>query len=1591
MVTKKSNSRMFSVLFIVAMLVGVVAFPYSARAASLTVTKIADTNDGVCDSDCSLREAIAVASTGDTISFDLSLWGGTIYLASSLLIDKSLTIDGFSLPSHIQISGDTDNNGTGDVSVFQISGPSIVELNGLDIIKGKAGFANGGGISNLGTLNLMNSTISNNSSFLGGGIFNSGNLTISNSNVSGNSAFTGGGGVLNDNGGTITVVNSTISNNSAPNGGGIFNLSTTGTVNISNSTLSGNSVSDNGGGLSNWGTLTATNITLLGNSAAKYGGGIFNLGTSTITNSTISESSALISGGGIYNANTLNYTNTIVANSTSGGDCFNDNLGMINTNTHNLVENNSASPNQCGVPSLISDPKLGVLSDNGGFTQTMALGAGSPAIDAGNDANCPATDQRGMTRPQGSHCDIGAYEYRHLIYFVKSNAGGANNGTSWTNAYTDLQSALSASLFGDEIWVAAGTYKPTTDTDRTVSFVLKNGVAVYGGFAGTETLRTQRNSAANVTTLSGEIGAAGIADNSYHVVEGSDIDNTSVLDGFSITAGNGKDVPFQDPWGGGMRVFLGSPTLSNLIFTSNTAYAGGGIVLDNSNSILTNVTFNGNSTSFGGGGGMLVVAGTPTLRNVTFNGNLAESGGGMATSNASPFLENVTFNGNIVSGYGGGMYNGLSDSILKNVTFSGNTAAISGGAMYNDESNPIITNSILWGNTGGEITNILGGSPVVTYSIVQGGYTGTGNLNADPLLGLLANNGGYTQTMALGAGSLAINTGTDTGCPATDQRGVARPQGSHCDIGAYESPASGDFAWAKGIGGTSNDDGNSIFVDSNNNVYTTGSFQGTVDFDPGAGVSNLTSAGADDIFVSKSDSDGTLLWAKRMGGASGDYGLGITVDSSGNIYTTGYFFGTADFDPGVGTVNLINAGGTDVFISKLDGSGNFVWAKSMGETSYEYGSTIAIDLNGNIYTIGAFSGTVDFDPGAGVSNRISAGADDVFVSKLDNNGNFVWAKSMGGAGAESGYSITLDSNSNFYITGQFQLTADFDPGAGISNLTSSGEDDIFISKLDANGNLLWAKSVGGTGVDYGNDIELDSSGNIYTMGHFQNTVDFNPSLIDTLNLTSAGGFDIFVSKLDSGGNFLWAKNMGGTSNDFGFNMVLDTYGDVYTTGSFQGTADFDPSVGVSNLTSVGAEDIFLSKLNATGNFVWNKGMGGTLGDQGFGIALDLIGNIYTIGSFQGTADFDPGVDVFNLISSGGKDIFISKLYNDINPIVSSIIRTNPSPTIAAIVNFTVNFSESVTGVDAGDFTLITTGGVSGAAVSGVSGSGSVYTVTVNTGNGNGTIRLDVVDNNSIVDATSNPLGGAAVGDGNFATGEVYTITKPAGGDTTGVFRPGNGLLYLKNANTTGFADVAINYGTGGDYPIAGDWDGNGTATIGIYRNGSFYLRNSNTLGFADIVFAFGTPGDQPVAGDWDGDGVDTIGVYSNGQFLLRNSNSAGIADMSFYLGNPGDVGIAGDWNGDGMDTTGVFRPSNGIFFLKNANTTGFADIALNYGLEGDMPVTGDWNNDGIDTIGVYRNAQFLLRDSNTIGFADIVFGLGNPGGMPISGNWDGLP
>jgi len=423
------------------------------------------------------------------------------------------------------------------------------------------------------------------------------------------------------------------------------------------------------------------------------------------------------------------------------------------------------------------------------------------------------------------------------------------------------------------------------------------------------------------------------------------------------------------------------------------------------------------------------------------------------------------------------------------------------------------------------------------------------------------------------------------------------------------------------FGGSSSDFGYSNAVDSSGNIYTTGFFEGTADFDPGVGTTNLASAGDWDIFVTKLDSSGNLVWAKRFGGSSTDFGNSIAVDSSGNIYTTGVFSDAADF----GITNLTSVGQYDVFVSKLNSSGNLVWAKSFGSSATDYGdfgNSIAVDSSGNIYTTGAFEGTADFDPGAGTTNLTSAGGNDIFVSKLDSSGNLVWAKRFGGEPTDFGNSIALDSSGNIYTTGAFQDTADF----GITNLTSAGQYDVFVSKLDSLGNLVWAKSFGADSSDFGESIAVDSSGNVYTTGSFADTVDFDPG-DGVAELSSEGGLDVFVLKLNSAGEYRGNYAFRGNLDDVGYSIALDSSGNVYTTGTFGSTPG----------------DVFVIKLSSDLGPGWVKSVGGISDDSGYSIAVDSSGNVHITGKFEGEADFDPGAGTTNLTSAGGSDIFNLKL------------------------------------------------------------------------------------------------------------------------------------------------------------------------------------------------------------------------------------------------------------------------------------------------------------------------------------------------------------
>lgn len=445
--------------------------------------------------------------------------------------------------------------------------------------------------------------------------------------------------------------------------------------------------------------------------------------------------------------------------------------------------------------------------------------------------------------------------------------------------------------------------------------------------------------------------------------------------------------------------------------------------------------------------------------------------------------------------------------------------------------------------------------------------------------------------------------------------------------------------WAKSVGGTGSDIENSIVVDASGNVYATGSFEGTVDFDPSPGNFTLTSSGLADIFLLKLDVSGNFVWAKQMGGSKNDYGHSVSVDGTGNVYSTGMFQDTADFDPGVGVFNL-NSQGNNMFISKLDASGNLVYAKGMVGSGVAVGKAIAIDASNNVYATGHFQNVIDCDPGPGTFNLTSSGWDDILILKLDTSGNFAWAKSMGAGVFDNGQSLALDVSGNVYTAGTFKGTVDFNPGAAVFNLTSTTNGDVFISKLDASGNFIWAKSMGGTGVENCYGITIDASGNIYHTGRYTGMMDFDPSA-GVFNLTSTGSYDIYISKLDPSGNFVFAKSMGGAGNDVGYALVVDATGNIYSTGFYNGTSDFDPSASTYSLYSSGSS-VFISKLDVSGNFVWAESIGGT-GSLGRAIAIGSSGTVYTAGMFSGTADFDPGATAFNLVSTGGNDIFIQKM------------------------------------------------------------------------------------------------------------------------------------------------------------------------------------------------------------------------------------------------------------------------------------------------------------------------------------------------------------
>lgn len=411
-----------------------------------------------------------------------------------------------------------------------------------------------------------------------------------------------------------------------------------------------------------------------------------------------------------------------------------------------------------------------------------------------------------------------------------------------------------------------------------------------------------------------------------------------------------------------------------------------------------------------------------------------------------------------------------------------------------------------------------------------------------------------------------------------------------------------------------------------------------------------------------------LLFSQGIGpgwdGSIGDetstqIGYSITIDSLDNVITVGTFEDSIDMDPGAVSQWLYAQGSRDLFIQKLDSSGNFVWGKRIGGSGYMRTLHVRVDKLGNIYCPGAFNGTIDFDPGLGVMNLTSAAGGDYFLLKLTPNGNFVWAKRLGGIGGDMAASLVIDANGSPIILGILEDIVDVDPGPAVLNLGSPGELSMLVQKLNSSGDFQWAKVV--EGEIFGRAITLNSMGEIYITGTFEDSIDFDPGpnqfylQIDTMR-------NLFVQKLDSSGNFIWVEGIGGVGRNLrASGIVVDKQDNIVISGWINNgsdSIDVDPGPGYfpvspydmypSDSNTFGAG--FISKWDSARNLVWFRQFVGE-GDTGDGgragileITMDSCGSIYGIGNSDNSVVLAPG----KMDLSDDDPLFIVKLDQDGN-------------------------------------------------------------------------------------------------------------------------------------------------------------------------------------------------------------------------------------------------------------------------------------------------------------------------------------------------------
>ena len=1158
-------------------------------------------------------------------------------------------------------------------------------------------------------------------------------------------SFTGseyaGGGIYNDNS-SPTLTNLILSNNyAAATGGGMY-IYYVGAPTLTNVTFIGNSTSSNGGGLYiSTSSPILTNVSFIDNHAFYYGGGIYSFylgpvltnvtfsgNTATngggfynmsnsgynaiLTNVTFSGNTASTSGGGLYKNSTYSGTvqlnNVIIANNT-GGDCVLESGTLDGASSNNLIEDTGS--NACNLSNgdngniVGSDPNLGSLVGSPAF---IALQSGSPAIDAGT--TCTATDQRGASRPQGNACDIGAVET-----LVVSNTNDSGTGS--------LRQAIATASGGESITFDASLSGQTIPITSGTLLILKN-------------MTIDGSALASQVTIDGN-------DNWRVFAVGGGV--TAALKNLIVTGG------WYNADGGAGLVNNGTLTITNSIFSYHTAdNQFGGAILNNNTGNLTIIgsTFSNNSAF---GGGAIANYNQLTVKNSTFinNGGGSTDSGGAIYTDGDPGvpltqITNSTFSGNTAN-TGGALWSSRTQTIT-NSTFSGNVAnnPNSGGAVWQDSETLNYANNIIANSTNGDC-RVLSTIGTNINNLVEDGSCAA-SLSGDPNLDTLANNGGPTQTFALLPGSPAINKGDDDICDDNpgpnnlDQRGIARPNGDHCDLGAYEHVDTG----APNVTAFNATDATSLnvpitsFTASDDGIIT-GYLITESATPPLIGNPNWLTTAPVSYTVANAGSHTLYPWAKDgAGNVSAVYGSPDTVNvcfpaitvtntndsGAGSLrqaISDACADGTINFNAGLSATTIDLA--STLNIAKdltIDGSALASKITLDGNDMVRVfhitgGSLTTVTLDSLIVTKG-YTGTSD---GGGLRNE---GILTITNSTFDDNSAFI------GGGAISSYDTLTITDSTFSNNGGFN------GGAIINHDTLTIKDSTFSNNTSA----LGFTNTGGAIHNAGPATITNSSfsGNTsYKGGGIFTThpLTITNSTISGNTATITGGLHI-ESDTTNLANTIIANNSASSvsaNDDCTNNAIIGTnINSLIEDGTCSPALSGDPMLGA--LASNGGPTQTLALLPGSK-------------------AINAGNNVACLASEVND------LDQRGMTRSGNGpicDIGAYEYQDSTAPTVVSSLRTGANPTNKASVNFLVTFSEAVTGVSTADFSLTTTGGVSGASISSVTGSGATRTVSLNTGSGNGTIRLNVPASATVIDTAGNALSGLP-----YTSGQAYIIHK----------------------------------------------------------------------------------------------------------------------------------------------------------------------------------------------------------------------------------------